>query len=576
MTKMRRFAAIAAAAAMTACMAMPMMTGFAATVTEGNGNTITVTPSDGATHKYEAYQIFAGTYSGGVLTDITWGDGVDGPALLAALKGDTTLGTYFATCEDAEDVANALAATSGDPATPVFEDDKANAQAFAKLVAANLTAVTSGSEATNGVTKLPDGYYLIQDSESPTNPDGSNPNSGAMTRYVVRVTAGATVEVNAKHSAPTVMKKVEEESLVGGTMETADFAGNSAFELGDGYNDIADYDIGDAVSFKLYGTLPSTFDDYAAYYYKFTDTLDSQFNAPAKENVKVYIDGTEAQNATVTVTGQNITVEFANIKNGNTVKANSIVTVEYDAVLNNTAEIGLPGQKNAVKLTYSNNPNWDGSGTSTTGETPEDGVIVFTYGIDINKVDETGTAKLANAKFAVKNSAGQYVTATGGKFSGFVTTAPDVASGDTTTGLFVSSADSVIAIEGLDAGTYTIVELEAPEGYNKLTEGIKVEVTPTMPTDRQAWTYAADGSTASAALTGLSVMYDAESAQTLGKDGAADVDTGKGTVKIENKKGTSLPGTGGIGTTIFYVVGGTLVAGAGVTLIAKKRMKKED
>ena len=100
--------------------------------------------------------------------------------------------------------------------------------------------------------------------------------------------------------------------------------------------------------------MPSTIGDYEHYRYIFHDTLGTQFTAPAVGDVTVKVDGKNAVGATVAIAGNEITVTFADIKDGNTITASSVVTVEYSAVLNKTAQIGLSGQENAVKLEYSN------------------------------------------------------------------------------------------------------------------------------------------------------------------------------------------------------------------------------
>ncbi len=560
MKKTRRFAAIAAAAMMTAALAVPMMSMHV--VAEENTHSITISDSDGAKHTYEAYQIFTGVYANDVLSNIEWGNGVDSDALLTALKTDGDLGSYFADCKTAADVADVLGEKTGDAGAEVvvFGDDVAATKKFAAIVGENLSVTTSD------MNKLSDGYYLVKDSEKPVMGNGEN--SGAYTRYILKVTDSANITIEAKHSAPTVVKKVQENT------DVDDYTGNGETELN--WNDIADYNIGDAVPFRLYGTMPDTIDDYSGYYYEFTDTLGNEFNAPAASAVTVKIDGKEiAQggNLRVTVgTDNKISIAFEDIKQAATVTKNSIVTVTYTAVLNNNAVLGLPGQVNGVELSYSNNPNLnykpntddvtpDKPGDDDEGKTVEDGVIVFTYGIDINKVDEDGTTKLANAVFAVKTSDGKYINVD--DETGAVTVVDDVEAATTWT----SDAAANIEIKGLDAGTYYITEISAPAGYNKMTKDIEVEVKPGYVADRQSWTYAADKSTAGDALNQLLI--------TNADNGSVTVESGKGTFTIVNKKGSSLPSTGGIGTALFYVVGGVLVVGAGVTLITKKRVGKD-
>ncbi len=546
MKKMRRFAAIAAAAAMTACMAVPMMTGFAAKVADGEtGNSITLTNKDGATHTYSAYQIFSGDFESGVLASIQWGDGVDGVALLTALQGDATIGSYFTGDTSAYDVSVGLA-------NDAFKNDSAEAQKFAELVAANIkTASTSGNVSGDTISGLPDGYYLILDSAAPTNPGGTNPNSGAKTRYVVRVTDDETVTLDAKHSAPSVEKKVK---------ENVKYTGNDGY--GANYNDVADWTIGDAVPFKLYGTLPDTLNSYETYKYIFHDTLSAGLDY--NDDAKVWLVNTTGDPADITgeftITEANgvLTISCSDVTAIDGVTASSKIQVEYTATLDVDAEIGLDGNPNQVYLEYSNNPNQEGSGANETGQTPVDKVIVFTYELDTTKVDAAdSTKKLQNAVFYLKDAEGNYVQVNdSGVVTGWTTEKTDASE-------LTSDSNGLFKVIGLDDGTYALQEVTPPSGYNILTEDVAIVITAGT-VHNQTWT-----GTAGDALQTLAVSVDGTS---------ADGNTQSGIVNatVTNNKGSVLPSTGGIGTTLFYVIGGTLAAGAGVALIAKKRMKNEE
>ncbi len=697
MKKTRRFIAMTAAMALTACTLAPIFT-YADTTTTTTGGiiinnpttytsgTATIDPNDDGVHTYEAYQIFSGVYSKDntkeILSSIEWGSGINLETISNIYKDLFGIGLKksnpahntdetapeFIALSTAQEVADALSTYSFDNATVI---------AFANIVAGYLSDTKTTSSISNGspiITGLADGYYLIQDvaggNGSPVAPSEVSgttvkyDNSGAKTRYILKVKGDEAVTLTAKSSAPSVMKKVQEESLMDDTTtETAEFAGISAYALGDGYNDIADYDIGDNVPFKLYGSLPSTYSDYKQYYYEFEDTLGSQFGTPT--DIKVYVDGKEVKYDTKNATNSyssafssgKLTVTFNDLKalpyldavsdeptispthtltaaeeeemvedstggytfNNEEVTVNgtpeepiytisneenpaavwvkidenvyepanitntSIITVEYTAELTADANIGRPGQVNAVKLKYSNNPNQAAGDEIDKGETPNDGVIVFTYSIAINKTD-TAKSKLENAYFAVyklasDNVTKQYIkTDEDGKFDGFLTTAPakagnEWAEGDVGNdkGVWKSDSSGNIVIEGLDAGTYYIEELQAPTNYNKLTNDVEVTITATMRSEvdgdaktagwnRQNWTYSESGDSATAptALMKLDITNADEN----------------GIVNIANSTGASLPETGGIGTTLFYVGGGCMVGIAGILLIAKKRAKE--
>ena len=566
MKKTRRFASLATAAILAACAVVPA-TMSALPV---SAQTVTITQATGnaeADHTYSAYQIFKGTVVDGALTGIDWNkDIVNDGALLTALKGDTQLGKYFANCTSAAEVAAALnakvAGTEEGTETSVFANNGALTQHFAELVKANLkdNVTASATSAKNGTSAelsiTADGYYLIVD-------DTANLQTGAYSRYIlttVDADSDTTLSIAQKASSPTVVKKVKENTDVDDYTYT-DARGSQTDK---DYNDVADYNIGDAVPFKLYGTMPSTIGDYEHYRYIFHDTLGTQFTAPAVGDLTVKVDGKNAVGATVAIAGNEITVTFADIKDGNTITASSVVTVEYSAVLNKTAQIGLSGQENAVKLEYSNDSYWDGSGTPTTSKTPEDKVIVFTYELDVTKQDSVTDKKLKDAEFNLKNAADKYAKVDeNGYVTGWVDTVAEAS-------VLKSDANGLFKVIGLDDGTYTLTETKAPTGYNLLNAPVTLKLDATTA-NGQNW----DVFDATKALTDLTLTVDTGAAQPAKTPGEGDSFGKYGVVEttVLNTSGSSLPSTGGIGTTIFYVAGGVLVVGAGVLLITKKRAK---
>lgn len=566
MKKTRRFTSLATAAILAACAVVPA-TMSALPV---SAQTVTITQATGnaeADHTYSAYQIFKGTVVDGALTGIDWNkDIVNDGALLTALKGDTQLGKYFANCTSAAEVAAALnakvAGTEEGTETSVFANNGALTQHFAELVKANLkdNVTASATSAKNGTSAelsiTADGYYLIVD-------DTANLQTGAYSRYIlttVDADSDTTLSIAQKASSPTVVKKVKENTDVDDYTYT-DARGSQTDK---DYNDVADYNIGDAVPFKLYGTMPSTIGDYEHYRYIFHDTLGTQFTAPAVGDVTVKVDGKNAVGATVAIAGNEITVTFADIKDGNTITASSVVTVEYSAVLNKTAQIGLSGQENAVKLEYSNDSYWDGSGTPTTSKTPEDKVIVFTYELDVTKQDSVTDKKLKDAEFNLKNAADKYAKVDeNGYVTGWVDTVAEAS-------VLKSDANGLFKVIGLDDGTYTLTETKAPTGYNLLNAPVTLKLDATTA-NGQNW----DVFDATKALTDLTLTVDTGAAQPAKTPGEGDSFGKYGVVEttVLNTSGSSLPSTGGIGTTIFYVAGGVLVVGAGVLLITKKRAK---
>ena len=320
------------------------------------------------------------------------------------------------------------------------------------------------------------------------------------------------------------------------------------------WQDSADYDIGDAVPFKLSATIAQ---DYANYTHGYKLTFHDKEGAGLsfnKNSVKVYVDGTLITTDYEVVTegltdGCTFEVRFANLKDIASVEAGSVISVEYTSTLNNQAVIGSTGNKNTSHVSYTNNPNDEQAGEN--GKTPDDGVIVFTYQTIVNKVTKnpaydaskdtgkTGTDSDGNTEFIPlkgagftlykKNASGTY-EAVGSELKGE----------DMTT----------FTWSGLDDGGYKLVETTTPSGYNTIPD-IEFTITATH-----------DVSSDNPTLISLSG----------GDKFTGVISTGVVSANIENQSGAQLPSTGGIGTTIFYVLGSVLVLGAAVLLVTKKRM----
>ena len=604
MKNTRRFLAMAAALALTACTMAPVAS-FAADPVSVNVKMNT--SADNAEHTYTAYQIFTGAYDN---TDpdnpefnITgWGSDATAlktdAAFLAFKKseaGSKTVGEYIDalpdTATDAQKAAAAAKALDG------IADDSADAQALADIVAKAIT--TGGTAIAADGTDLVEGYYLIKDAYT-----AAGDTNDAVSRFILQVSssdkAATGLSVATKKSYPSVIKKVQEN-----VKTTTGYTGTpSALEAKVDntakWNDVADYSIGSDVPFQLYGSMPATLEDYDHYYYKFTDTLGTQFDQPKTVEIKVgdntTLTASNPIDGVYTVTGDTGTncrvkwdseknqliVTFEDIKAYDGVNANTIVTVKYSAKLNSTANIGIPGQENKVDLTYSNNPNWeytpntndekedvpkDDNGTpedetddkEKTDKTPEDKVIVFTYEIDVTKIDGTTKDKLKDAEFELKSGTNTIKFIDNG--NGTYTVADQsLSSGVTTT--VKSGENGIFKLIGLDDGTYTLTETKAPEGY-KLPADPNVELVLSAETaNNQAW----DGDPKKA-LTDLAL-------NSVSVEDTTDFDVAK--IDVENNKGTSLPTTGGMGTTLFVLGGGCAAGLAGIYLVSRKRSKDEN
>ena len=557
--------------------------------------------NDKTGHTYEAYQIFAGTVSddetdgdtdgGPMLGDITWGSGVDGGALLTALQA-ANAGKY-GTCTTAADVAEALGTENA---------TAADAAAFADIAAQHLTATVAGTATAPNddgnyiIQGLPAGYYLVKDSLQ----EDDNQTGQVLSDYIVQVLGNVTMEPK-DSGIPTLEKKVAEEGK-----------GNEGKYNQDGgygtyYNDVADWNIGDSVPFKLIASMPDAAEiaAYDTYSYTFHDTLDPGLTLEQKAgedqttfaiyfvNTKnedpraegfQYLDAAkydvniDAETNSFTIAIDDLKTLMVTTAGGQQIPATNYdyIVIFYDAVLNANAEIGLPGNENTAYLEFSNNPNGDG-----TGRTEDDKVIVFTYELDGTKVDGETQAALQNAQFVLLNGAkSEAAMVENGKVTGWAKVATEAAAGDVQMPgtyeewverygdqnvILTSAADGIFKIAGLDDGTYYLREIQAPNGYNLLEEDVQLVITADTE-NGQNW--AGDPATALTALNMTITVGEAGPTQVRG-----DLEGGTVGVTVENNQGATLPGTGGMGTTLFYIIGGLLVVGAGILLVVRIRMK---
>lgn len=464
-------------------------------------------------HTYEAYQIFTGDLSGTTLSNIVWGSGV-------SEAGQTALGDAAAKAETLK--------------------TEADAKAFAKAVAPYLTtAAGSANTVTDGkyvISGLAAGYYLVKDQDGSLTGDNDS-----YTEYIIQVVGNVTA--TPKSDVPEVQKKVKDINDSTDTTKTD-------------WQDSADYDIGDSIPFQLKATLADNVSSYTTYKVVFHDTLSKGLTY--NNDAKVYIDGTEtngfAVTATVNADGTTLTVSCDDVKALNAVSS-SAITVEYTAKLNENAVLGSAGNPNEVYLEYSNNPNKSEKGNNETGETPKDVVIVFTYKTIINKVDSENKP-LTGAAFKLE----KLIKGKDGAADTW-TTVKEFTVDETTTSFTFS---------GLDDGQYKLTETKTPVGYNTIDPiYFVIEAThdetadaPTLKT-LNAYLTDANGNKQTEMKDGESVNIDL---------GTVDLTAGSITTTVVNKSGSELPSTGGIGTTIFYVLGGVLVLAAVVLLVTNKRM----
>ena len=388
-------------------------------------------------------------------------------------------------------------------------DFAAKAIAFAKAQNITNDGQKTADSSTVAFTGLDLGYYLVQS------------DLGALCSLD---TTMPDVTIKEKNSEPTVEKKVKEDST-------------------GAFGETNDADIGQTVDFETTITVV----DGQPKGYVLHDTMSAglTFN---KTTVEVKIGErilTAGTDYTLVTEGLNdgctFEVRFIDDKDGegnatgsHALKPNDVVTVTYSATVNANAVVGDKGNPNTTKLNYT-------EGSTTTKETPESKTYTYVWKFDVlkyTKKNDTDTP-LAGAKFVLYKTVdgkNYYVKVTDGKVTGWTETKAEGT-------VFETPAEGKFIISGLDADTYYLEEVEAPAGYNKLAAPVKVTITATINATTNVGT--------------ATVTYGENST---------------GTVKIENKTGVELPSTGGVGTTIFYVIGGLLMAVAVVLLVTKKKM----
>ncbi|SFQ72607.1 isopeptide-forming domain-containing fimbrial protein [Streptococcus equinus] len=449
-----------------------------------------ITINNGGSGTYESYQIFTGTVldnsDEAALGKVQWGNGITD-------AGKAALQTKYSASSAAE-----IAEKLGDNAVAADE--------FAKEAGKYL-------QNAGGLTGLAAGYYLVQNK--------TVGDHEAYTNYILKVVKNVTVEP--KTDTPTVEKKVKDINDSESTTTT-------------GWQDSADYDINDDVPFQLTATLPNNFATYDEYYLEFADTLSSGLTY--NKNAKVFLVNGSAETdvtSSFTIAEDGSSFKINNLRSISGVTASSKIVVRYTAKLNTNAAIGSAGNPNTVKLIYSNNPNATG-----TGETTPDTVIVFTYKVVVNKVDQDNKP-LSGAGFTLYKKVHDTSKAEGYRWD---------AVGDEITG------GTTFTFSGIDDGDYKLVETTTPNGYNTIDD-VKFTVTADH-----------DVTSDSPALKSLSGV-DSTGKITFN----SNTSEGSLTAPVPNTKGSILPSTGGMGTKVLYAVGVVLILIAGVLIVTKKRME---
>ena len=509
-------------------------------------------------HDYIAFQIFKGVISSKdnpTLSDVTWGSHITNPDdFLKKLKDAPIIGAQFHSI-DATDATNATTVQKVLAVISKWHDSDDDSIAFARFVChylySNGAAPDSDIVGGNSSITIPEaGYYLIVDTINFSNGDYYHAyNSFLLVNVPQAVHTSYNVLVNHKVVKPTVEKKVYDNFDNQDDTSTGDFGSS------------ADHAINEKFQFQLIAKLPAGRDEGRAYdYYDkytvcFNDTLSEGITYDGLDSVVIESNGTPYD---ITNDSSKYDIDISNLKSQNSfvVKIHDVkncvanlndgatITVTYTAHLNDKAFVNIAGGStsniNKVYLTYSNNPKDE----SSIGKTPESTpVYVYTYQLNNTKYhdDDNPNNVLAGAGFRLySDEACHDEDEIKLKMNDDDTYSRDFSTEGKGVEM-ISGQDGQFNVKGLDAGTYYLKETKTPDGYSAC------KVIPV--------TIKADHS----------------------RNDQVNLEGSNLTNDIVNIKagGITLPSTGGIGTTLFYVVGGGLMVAAIVLLVTKKRMENK-
>lgn len=553
MSMSKNIARLAVTAGLTAALSFggvmaPVTMAFAA---EADGSVTINNVADNAT-EFKGYQIFtADVDNDGNVSNITWASTEVQKAVEPVVKADESY-----TGKTAQDAADWIAKKVGDEGSSVAFDPTAY------KIAAAVNGLNADKTTNNRVASgLAHGYWLFV-TKADTIGFGE-----AGTFPIFTVVGSKPVVITEKTGIPTVEKKI---------VSDADSK----------EHDAADSQIGQDVTYNLYGTVAENFDKYDTYFYQFSDKISKGLTLQKGAKVYLYENRTDAKGDLARAKGTDITANFKeetpaeaaedgsktttwtcdNLKMVSDVTKDSYIVVSYKAQINKDAVVaGTEGNENTVTLNYSNNPM-----TSTRGETQPDTVKDYTYGLKINKVDLGTEAALDGAEFTIQATGAD----DGASKSLYVQKDGSLGSDPWN---FVTANGGVIKVTGLDAGTYTVTEVSAPSGYAKV-DPFTFEIKPSMNAD--------DPGAGLTKLTG--VLTTDQNDKVIA--GLTDGDSGdnKLTLKpnsektdgifnitVGDTKQVGLPLTGLNGVTFTWIAGGAVLC-IGVAHLIRSRKQAEE
>ncbi len=631
MKSMKKFLALALALALCFVMALPALaTGDQATAAafelpESGTSKLTIKSAIPG-HKYSIYQIFYGDVSGTddgetvnenaegntmVLSNVRYGLQYAGEGTKGALVPKTELDNLDNMKNNSKDI-----------------QDWADAR-LKEIVDGKVSAFKTGTMMDNAkeleFTDLPAGYYLVVDEGYQGEVPTEHPDYANMSALLVEVVGPTTMtsKVTTTEFDKTVAVKPADPDVDISELQ---------------YSEADQAKIGDTVMFKLEAKIPvADLAQYDYYTVDFQDKLSKGFDFD-EDSVKVSVSQLDVENSTKDLTKSadyswyddndddegalvedkkatfiaqtgfgykelesyndkdvsegehafsvevaNIFKQFENEKSELNLPTTGtiVVTLTYEAKLNGKADMtssdgAETSNLNDAHLKYTNDPETGNKG----GKTPDDKVFVYSFLLDITKVDSSDTdKKLGGAEFELTDDKGnklQFIqNPTDGQYYLWDENVEynfDTTNLKSTTTIISSSDEATLGqlkVNGLKAGTYILTETKAPTGFN-ICKPIKVEIKATDIRDTGSSAEMVDTSYVKLTLSSIPVTEGTDLPTTDPNEGKTDSE-GTG-LTVLNSKGTLLPSTGGIGTTIFYAVGGALVVGAGVLLFVRKRM----
>lgn len=470
--------------------------------------------ASGENHVYKVYQIFTGEMS----------TNEAGAKVLSNIKwganGTRKIGDAVET-----GILTTLEGATG--------SDTKKLEAIQKFVNLNTDAFATLNHENSYAANVPAGYYLVKDEDNTLNGKDE-----AYTTFLVNV-VGADVALNPKSAKPSVDKFVQDEAA------DRDIDSKDS----NGWGKTADHAINESFKFKLTATLTQDVDfgAYSTYKVKFTDTMSEGVTFESIDSVTV--DGHNVTDYVCTATagqaGGEWTLTINDIKSISGVNLNdgAEIVVVYNAHLNEKAFVNHKNDdtttnENKVYLEYSNNPNASGE----LGKTPEENVWVFTYEVDNKKVKASDYTPLAGAGFHLYTDA-ECSHEVALIYDETLSAYRPTKDGEKSEEMISAKGTGIFNIVGLDAGVYHMRETTTPTGYNTCND--------------------------------VTIVINARHQKTGSSNKVTFTEDSNLTYIIENNAGTTLPSTGGMGTTVFYVVGGGLMAVAVVLLVTKKRMENK-